>query len=227
VPAGYNGTARTVTLVGEAYFDVPHDAARPFAVAAGPAVVHDLGTAFAVRRDDDGRVAVAVTQGAVRLALATPAAADDPAAQPRLPRSSAQAPAATGGPIPRSPASAAGRDSGVVLRAGERGLVAPSATTGRDWSAARVAGPAVRVADDTAWTSGRLVFRDAPLPEVAGALRRWYGVELRVADPALAGRHLTATFHGEPLPDVLRVVGLALGARLERRGDTVVVRAPR
>jgi transmembrane sensor len=70
--------------------------------------------------------------------------------------------------------------------------------------AARVPGPAAGVADDTAWTSGRLVFRDAPLPEVAAALRRWYGIELRATDPAIAGRHLTATFRGDPLPRVLQ-----------------------
>jgi transmembrane sensor len=124
-----------------------------------------------------------------------------------------------------TPGPVAARDSGIVLRAGERGVVAP--VPGRGFAAARVDGSATAVADDTAWTSGRLVFRDAPLVEVAGALRRWYGVELRVADPTLARRHLTATFRGEPLPEVLRVVGLALGARVDRRGDTVVVRPAR
>jgi transmembrane sensor len=203
VPADYGATTRTVVLDGEAYFHAEHDAVRPFVVRVGPAAVHDLGTAFTVRHGPDvadgrGRVAVTVTEGAVRLA------AVDLAPTP--------------GPV-------AARDSGIVLRAGERGVVAP--VPGRRFAAARVDGSATAVADDTAWTSGRLVFRDAPLVEVAGALRRWYGVELRVADPTLARRHLTATFRGEPLPEVLRVVGLALGARVDRRGDTVVVRPAR
>jgi transmembrane sensor len=206
VPAEYGRATRTVTLDGEAYFDVVHDSARPFAVVAGPAVVRDLGTAFAVRTDDADHVAVAVTQGAVHLA----AAPATPGAQP---------PAA--GQPPRRPAI----DSGLVLRASERGMVARDARRGL--AVSRLPGPAARAADDTAWTSGRLVFRDAPLTEVAGALRRWYGVEMRVTDPALAARHLTANFRGEPLPAVLRVVGLALGARLDQQGDTVFVRAPR
>jgi ferric-dicitrate binding protein FerR (iron transport regulator) len=60
---------------------------------------------------------------------------------------------------------------------------------------------------------------------VSSELRRWYGVELRVEDSALASRHLTMTFSGDPLERVLRVIGLGLGAEIERHGDTAVVRA--
>ena len=70
-----------------------------------------------------------------------------------------------------------------------------------------------------------LVFRDASLAEVSSDLRRWYGVELRVEDSILASRHLTMTFAGDPLERVLRVIGLGLGADVERHGDTAVVRA--
>ena len=109
------------------------------------------------------------------------------------------------------------RSAPVRLDAGDRGALRPS-------GAPEVARGVV-TADDVAWTQGRLVFRDAPLAEVAVALRRWYGVELTVADEALAGRTLTAEFTGEPVERVLEVVGLALGARVERRGDTATVHA--
>ncbi len=75
-------------------------------------------------------------------------------------------------------------------------------------------------ADDLAWTRGQLVFRDAPVGEVAEDLRRWYGVELRVTDSALLARHFTGTFVAEPRDRVVDVIALALGARVERRGDT-------
>ena len=87
-----------------------------------------------------------------------------------------------------------------------------------------VAERAVVTVDDLAWTRGQLVFDDAPLSRVRAGIRRWYGVEL-LADSSLAGRHLTATFSGEPIQRVLDVIGLAFGARVERRGDTAVVRA--
>jgi transmembrane sensor len=112
---------------------------------------------------------------------------------------------------------AAGADTaGVLLRAGDRGELRP----GGPPAVARGAA----TDDDLAWTRGRLVFREAPMDEVAATLRRWYGVTLRVEDSALARRHLTADFAGEPVARVLDVLALALGAEVERRGDSASVR---
>lgn len=109
-----------------------------------------------------------------------------------------------------------GPGEGLVLKAGDRGTLGPQGEA--------VSEPAAATADDLAWTKGRLVFSNAPLPSVAAELRRWYGVELRIADQKLAGRHLTASFTSESLSEVLGIIGLALGAQIERRGDTAVVR---
>lgn len=51
---------------GEAFFEVTHDAARPFYVIAGDATVRVVGTKFDVRRGED-RVAVSVLEGVVRV----------------------------------------------------------------------------------------------------------------------------------------------------------------
>lgn len=75
-------------------------------------------------------------------------------------------------------------------------------------------------ADDVAWTTGRLVFRDTPLPRVVADLRRWYGVELHVTDSILLRRHFTGSFVHESADRVVEVIALALGARVQRRGDT-------
>ena len=58
---------RKVTLEkGEAYFQIVHNANRPFVVAAGDHRVVDLGTKFLVRRDP-GRFEVALVEGHARL----------------------------------------------------------------------------------------------------------------------------------------------------------------
>ncbi|HEU4628964.1 MAG TPA: FecR domain-containing protein [Gemmatimonadaceae bacterium] len=114
-------------------------------------------------------------------------------------------------------AAAGWSDDGVVLHQGDVGVLEAGGQAVARRGALRD--------DAMAWTRGQLVFRDASLAEVAAELRRWYGLELRVEDSSLAGRHLTASFAGEPAERVLDVIGLALGAELERRGDTVVVRA--
>jgi transmembrane sensor len=104
----------------------------------------------------------------------------------------------------------------MVLRQGERGELAAGGSAPRR---------AAATADDLAWTRGQLVFRDAPLSDVAAELGRWYGLRLRADDAAIADRRLTASFQGEPPEQVLRVIALALGAEVRMRGDTAVLAA--
>jgi transmembrane sensor len=109
--------------------------------------------------------------------------------------------------------------SGVLLAAGDRGSIGPSGSTVAKRQAVRN--------EDTAWTTGRLVLRDASLSRVAGELHRWYGVTLHVADSSLLNRHVTASFTGESVDQVLKIIALTLGAQIERHGDSALVVAQR
>lgn len=109
-----------------------------------------------------------------------------------------------------------GKDS-VILHQGDVGQV-----TGGGGRIQSVPGGAT--AEDFAWMRGELVFRDTPMSQVASDLRRWYGVEVRVADTALMQRRFTGTFRTEPRERVLDVIAMALPARVERRGDTAYFR---
>jgi ferric-dicitrate binding protein FerR (iron transport regulator) len=64
----YANDRRDVYLDGEAYFDVIHDARKPFTVFAGNASARDIGTTFAVRNyPEDEAVQVVVRSGEVAL----------------------------------------------------------------------------------------------------------------------------------------------------------------
>lgn len=179
VASNYGNTTRAVELRGDGYFDVRHDAAKPFSVRVDRAIVEDIGTTFAIESDAGDTTAVAVITGSVRL------------------RASDSSPSA-----------------GAVLSAGDRGSMSPDG---------QVRAYPHSVTDEAAWTTGRLVFRDASLVRVAGEIRRWYGVNLVIGDSAFANRHVTATFNGEPVDQVLKIIGLTLGARIERQGDSATV----
>lgn len=56
---------RKVSLTGEAYFEVESDPDHPFAVYAGGAVAHVLGTKFNVRETNSGDVELIVEEGKV------------------------------------------------------------------------------------------------------------------------------------------------------------------
>ena len=79
-----------------------------------------------------------------------------------------------------------------------------------------------------AWTKGRLVFHDAMLRDVATQLERWFDVEIRISDPALATRRVTATVTVQSLDDVLAAVTFPLGIRYTRTGHVIeLAGAPR
>jgi transmembrane sensor len=179
VASDYGTGARSVELHGDGYFDVRHDAAKPFTVRVARAVIEDIGTTFAVESDAGDTTTVAVMSGSVRLR-----------------------------------ASDSSANSGALLSAGDRGSMSADG---------RVRAFPHSVSDDAAWTTGRLVFREASLARVAGEIHRWYGISLRIEDSSLVHRHVTATFNGEPVDQVLKIIGLALGARIERQGDSATV----
>jgi transmembrane sensor len=101
------------------------------------------------------------------------------------------------------------------LHAGQRGRLAKGAIA-----------PAVDTVDVTAslgWTQGRLEFDATPLPEVLAELERWYDVRLRIGDPSLARRRLTASFTSASRADVLSAIAVALDVQYTRAADTLVL----
>lgn len=60
----------------------------------------------------------------------------------------------------------------------------------------------------TAWTEGRLVFRNETLDRVAERLNRWYNVEIKIQDPELNAYTFHATFLDEPLDQVLKLLSM-------------------
>lgn len=70
-PPGFTDRQREVSLEGEAYFDVAHQADRPFVVRAGDLVARDLGTQFTVRAyPEDVSARVVVREGRVAIRAA-------------------------------------------------------------------------------------------------------------------------------------------------------------
>lgn len=182
-PAAPKG-ARIVHLDGEAFFNVQHDATRPFRVLASNVVTEDVGTEFSVRAyPGDARVRVAVREGAVSLFRR-----DVPG-------------------------------TAQVVLLGQMDV----ATIAADGVPKVTSDSAVERL--FAWQNGDLVFDNASLAEVASELSRWYDVDVRFAEPELAGRHLTSTFKSDPIDDVLRVIGLSAEVRFERKGRLVTAYA--
>jgi transmembrane sensor len=115
--------------------------------------------------------------------------------------------------------SESGPTSGVVLAAGDRGTLDAGGRANVEHNAVRD--------EDVAWTTGRLVFNDAPLSQVISEMQRWYGVTIQVTDSALLRRTVHTSFADESPDKALEILGLTLGARIERHGDTATVTSAR
>jgi transmembrane sensor len=179
VATDFGTSARSVELVGDAFFDVRHDPAKPFSVHVANAIVEDLGTAFTIESDVHDTTTVAVISGTVRLR-------------------------------------AAGASETATLAAGDRGSLTANGSV-RAYRRAVV--PA-----DSSWTHGVLQFQDASMRRVAGEVRRWFGVDLKVADSSLLSVPLTTTVRGnDPVDQVLTSIALSVGARVERQGNSATL----
>jgi ferric-dicitrate binding protein FerR (iron transport regulator) len=77
------------------------------------------------------------------------------------------------------------------------------------------------------WTRGELVFDDTPLSEVARELERWYDVQVRIDDAAIAARRFSVPLKiGESLENVLELIETAVGGiRAERNGNVITIRS--
>jgi transmembrane sensor len=71
-PTAFPGGERTVSITGEAYFEVASDKSKPFRVRAGRTTVEVLGTHFNIMAYDDEKIlATTLLEGAVRVADGT------------------------------------------------------------------------------------------------------------------------------------------------------------
>ena len=103
---------------------------------------------------------------------------------------------------------------GAVLTPGEIGEVAADS--------AMVRTRRVDVDQHLGWHQGRLVFDRTPLARVCADLERWYGIPVRVADPALGTLRVTASFTEQPLDEVVALIAASLELAHSRRGRTIV-----
>lgn len=67
-PVNFTGAERVVSITGEAYFEVKHNARMPFAVRAGNTLIHDIGTHFDINAySNEPDLKVTLTEGSVEV----------------------------------------------------------------------------------------------------------------------------------------------------------------
>lgn len=174
VEVAFSKDVRVIRLLeGEAMFNVEHDAARPFRVMAGAAVIQAIGTRFNVYRSAAGAT-VSVVEGVVQISP-RPASAARPA--PHAPAASL---AASAGSAEHRRARVSAGEQARILVDGE--IVTRSVPD---------------LAQIVSWRERRLVFRAERLEDVATQFNRYNAVQILVQDEALRGKQITGVFDAD------------------------------
>lgn len=205
----FNGSTRDVRLIaGEALFKVAHDAARPFRVHTGNAVVRAVGTQFNINRHTHDTT-VTVLEGKVEISRVRPpiALAND---------SSAMATSTNAGEERDSPI-ATPSNGPSLLSAGE---------------AARIDGPGsisvatvVDVTDSVAWRQRRLVFREEALQTIAEEFNRYNrSPQLIVEGEVLRSRRYGGTFDADDPESFVQFIARTGRVDLHRDSGRIVIR---
>lgn len=77
--------------------------------------------------------------------------------------------------------------------------------------------------DYLAWMNRKISFENTPLFRVTDTLERWYGIEFRYSNPELKNMGLSATFDDAPLPEILRVIEIALELKIDVRDNEIMI----
>jgi transmembrane sensor len=88
--------------------------------------------------------------------------------------------------------------------------------------AARAGSSAVAPAE-TRWVTGMLALDATPLGEAVAAINRYNGVQIRLADPALAVLRVTGAFHVHDPGGFAGAVAATFGLTVTRDGDAIVM----
>lgn len=103
--------------------------------------------------------------------------------------------------------------------------VAVMLTTGESASLSKSASMITRESIENenflSWKTGRLVFRETPLTRVTRDLSDHFNVSIQVADPAIEGKTLTATFDGLSLKEALRIIELSINLKADTVGNEI------
>lgn len=84
-PSQFIGDERKVEITGEAYFEVTHNASKPFKVLAGKQLVEDIGTAFNINSyDNEPSLKTTLVEGKARVTNEAESFVLDPGQQTQL-----------------------------------------------------------------------------------------------------------------------------------------------
>lgn len=202
IEVNFDGHRRSITLErGQAYFRVAVDAARPFSVRVGHALIRDIGTSFDVYQHMDGTT-ITVAEGRVQVWNSP---RPDSSAIRRLLRVGASS-VPSGQPV-------------ATLDAGEQARLD---------TAGQLEFKGVADLQQTlAWTQGNITFDNRPIAEVAAEFNRYNNTYIRIDDAQIGALRISGTFNAHDVAAFTAFLTSMPGVRVEQHDRKILVIASR
>ncbi|NIG56937.1 FecR family protein [Chitinophaga sp. Cy-1792] len=197
---------RTVSLIGEAFFDIKHDPAHPFIVHSGDVNIKVLGTSFNVKAyTEDASVETSLISGKVAVEFSTEKSQHHK--EVIL--------------LPSQKLTINKLD--IIKNSDKQKLSA-------NFSVAPIKTPAPVESETTpgpptAWMDDRFEFDNLNLEDLSHDLERWYNVKISFKDDKYKKEVFTGAFKKQTIEDVLNALQLTLGFhyQLDKDQHTVTI----
>jgi transmembrane sensor len=184
----FNSKGREVYLSGEAYFDIVHNASRPFIVRSGNMQVKVLGTAFNIKAyPEEDNMETSLIKGSVEITIKN--RPDDI----YILRPNEKLVISNERPLKKT--EGISFKPGIINDGGD--IVALKKV---DYTAAE------KMVYETAWVQNKLVFRSEKFGYLAVKMERWYGVRIRFRDEQKEELMFTGIFTTETILQALNAM---------------------
>ncbi|HLR38023.1 MAG TPA: FecR domain-containing protein [Chitinophagaceae bacterium] len=199
----FGKSTRTVTLVGEAYFDVAEDANHPFVIHAGEINIKVLGTVFNVKSyPDDSKSSATLISGSIEVSFAN-RPQKKVRLQPHQTLTLLNHSISVEKDINSTP-------NGIHSKKGF--MIAPAKLMPED---------SLIVA--TSWVEDKLAFRSETFPELARQMERWYNIHINFSDDKVKKYQFTGIFKNESLKQALKALKITAPFHYDIIGDEVYI----
>lgn len=183
----FGETVRNVNLNGEAYFDVVHNAAKPFVIHTKAMDIKVLGTEFNVKSyPDENTTEASLIRGSIEVTLKDKRAekivmkpneklvvSNDPDNEFKV----------------LTPTKKLLKHSDPIISLGHLNYFSLDSTI-----------------LETSWVNNRLVFEDESFEQVAARMARWYGVSFEFDNAGIQKLRFTGNFKNESVEDALKAM---------------------
>lgn len=192
----FEKNTREVSLSGEAYFDVKHDALHPFIIHTSDITIKVLGTAFNVRAyPNELNTETALIRGSLQVTL------NEDVNQKIVLKPHQK-----------------------ILVRNEKAISKEKAVPYMVVTETQKAGGADSSVIETQWLNNKLAFNRESFENIVATLERWYGIKIEVYNKSVLSEKFSGVFENKPVEDVLKALQIVGKFDYERKNDIIIIK---